>query len=344
MGARLVKLLGVLLILSAFAVALSRAPDRPVDTLVARWAPPPSEFIDLGGQLVHLRDVGPRGDPAPIVLLHGTGSSLHAWEGWVQALARHRRVITLDLPGSGLTGPWDGPRAGSDYRGDTLARFVIDLLDHLQVARAVIGGHERGGEVAWRLALQAPTRVLSLVLVAATGTQVGAEVVPLPWLIARTPPLDRVGRYLMPRELVAQGLAVAWADPSRIGTERVERHWELLLREGNREALGRMLRDDGSDIDESRLAAIAVPTLVLWGGRDRVVPPAAAAVFEARIRGSRVVRFDALGHVPHEEDPAATSGEVRRFLALDMPRAEAGHGDARATGAAQPSRTASTSE
>jgi hypothetical protein len=63
---------GMLLMLTALVLALSRAPDRPVETLVARWAPPPSDFVEVKGQVVHLRDEGPRDDAAPIVLLHGT--------------------------------------------------------------------------------------------------------------------------------------------------------------------------------------------------------------------------------------------------------------------------------
>ena len=83
MSGVLIRIVGVLLLLSALAIPLVRAPDRPVETLVARWAPPPSEFLDLQGQLVHYRDEGPKSDPAPVVLLHGTSASLHTWEGWV---------------------------------------------------------------------------------------------------------------------------------------------------------------------------------------------------------------------------------------------------------------------
>ena len=105
MLARLLRLFGVLLVVSAIALAFSRAPDLPVQSLVARWAPPPSDFIDVKGQLVHLRDEGPRHDPLPIVLIHGPSSSLHTWQGWARELRGQRRVISFDLPGFGLTGP-----------------------------------------------------------------------------------------------------------------------------------------------------------------------------------------------------------------------------------------------
>ena len=122
MKAWLVKLAGILLMLTALAVALSRAPDRPVESLVARWAMPPSDFVEVKGQVTHIRDEGPRDDPVPVVLVHGTSASLHTWEGWVQVLKTRRRVITMDLPGFGLTGPNDS----GDYRGDTYARFVLE--------------------------------------------------------------------------------------------------------------------------------------------------------------------------------------------------------------------------
>ncbi|MDH4062335.1 MAG: alpha/beta hydrolase, partial [Aquincola sp.] len=187
MTERLLKLFGLLLMASALAVALSRAPDRPVETLVARWAPAPSDFIEVKGQLVHLRDEGLRGDPVPMVLLHGTGASLHTWEGWVAALKARRRVISLDLPGFGLTGPFGGSYARDDYRGDTYARFVFDVLDAIGVQRAVVGGNSLGGEIAWRMATLAPQRVDRLILVDATGYDLAPESVPLGFRIARIP-------------------------------------------------------------------------------------------------------------------------------------------------------------
>jgi pimeloyl-ACP methyl ester carboxylesterase len=310
----LLRLLGLLLILTAVGIALSRAPDRPVQTLVARWAPPPSDFIEVKGQLVHLRDEGPRGDPTPLLLLHGTGASLHTWDGWVAALKLKRRVIRIDLPGFGLTGPFGGTYAADDYRGDTYARFVLDLMDALQLPRAAIGGNSLGGEVAWRAASLAPQRFAQLILVDATGYAFAPDEVPLGFRIARLPLANRVGEYLLPRAVVAASLRSVYGDPARVSDELIDRYFELALREGNRPALGLRLQQLEMGLHAERIRTLALPTLVLWGGRDRLVPPANGERFAADIRGAKLLVFDRLGHLPQEEDPAATAAATLAFL------------------------------
>ena len=310
----LLRLLGLLLILSSIGIALSRAPDRPVQSLVARWAPPPSDFINVKGQLVHLRDEGPRGDTTPLLLLHGTGASLHTWDGWVAALKVKRRVIRIDLPGFGLTGPFSGAYAPDDYRGDTYARFVLDLMDALQLPRAVIGGNSLGGEVAWRAVSLAPQRFAALILVDATGYAFTPEAMPLGFRIARIPLLNRIGEYLLPRAAVAATLRSVYGEPARINDELIDRYFELTLREGNRHALGLRLQQLEMGVHAERIKQLALPTLVLWGGRDRLVPAANGQRFAADIRGAKLVVFDTLGHVPQEEGPARTVAVVADFL------------------------------
>jgi pimeloyl-ACP methyl ester carboxylesterase len=311
----LLRLIGLLLIASAIGVSLSRAPDRPVQTLVARWAPTPlSDFIEVKGQLVHLRDEGPRADAAPLVLLHGTGASLHTWEGWVAVLRKTRRVITLDLPGFGLTGPFAGRYAADDYRGDSYARFVLDVMDALQVQRAVLGGNSLGGEIAWRVAALAPQRVDRLILVDATGYAFAPDDVPLGFRVAALPLVNRITEHLLPRALVAASVRSVYGDPSRVTEPLVDRYFELTLREGNRRALSQRVRQLEAGEHAERLKALTLPTLVLWGGRDRLVPASTAQRFASDIRGAQVVVFDELGHVPHEEDPVRTVQPVLAFL------------------------------
>lgn len=315
MIAWLLRAVGVLLMLSALALALSRAPDRAVQTLVARWAPPPSDFIDVHGMVVHVRDEGPRGDPLPLLLIHGTSSSLHTWEGWVRALKAQHRVISVDLPGFGLTGPFAGRYTPDDYRGDTYAKFVLDLMDTLDVPRAVIAGNSLGGEIAWRTAAMAPARVAGLVLVDASGPMFTPQSVPLAFTLSRVPLLNRLGEWVLPRALVTQGLVNVYGDPQKITDDLVDRYYELALRDGNRRALRLRLAQLAPGEGAERIATLKVPTLILWGGRDHLIPPEIGRQFELQIAGSQRVVFDALGHVPQEEDPAATVVPVKAFLA-----------------------------
>ncbi len=313
MKALALKLLGALLFLTALAMWLSRAPDWPVETLVARWAPPPSDFIEVKGQLVHLRDVGPRDDPEPLVLLHGTSASLHTWEGWVAALKAQHRVITLDLPGFGLT----GPNATGDYRGDTYARFVLDAMDHLQVPRFSIGGNSLGGEVAWRTALMAPERVAKLVLVDAAGLDFKPQSVPIGFLAANVPVLNRVFDWVLPRPIIVASLRNVYGDPAKVDDALIDRYYQLTLREGNRRALVQRFQQQRRGEDAARVRELKLPTLILWGGRDRLIPPEAGRRLQAAIAGSEFVVFDELGHVPQEEDPQRSVAAVLDFLQRD---------------------------
>jgi len=308
--ALLLRIVGALLLLSAVALALSRAPDRPVATLVANWALPPSDFVEVRGQVVHLRDEGPRDDPLPIVLVHGTSASLHTWEGWSKAFAGSRRIISFDLPGFGLT----GPNASGDYRGDTYARFVLDLMDQLKVQRFAVAGNSLGGEVAWRTALLAPQRVTKLILVDAAGPDFSSDSVPIGFLVARVPVLNRIFDWVLPRPMVVASVRSVYGDPSRVSEELVDRYYQLTLREGNRRALVQRFQQNRRGQDAERIRELKLPTLILWGGRDRLVPPSVAEQFKRYIAGSELVVFDELGHVPHEEDPLRTLVPAQAFL------------------------------
>ena len=300
------------MLLAALGFAATWEPDRPPAPLEARWATPPSTFIDDNGQRVHLRDEGPRADSSPIVLIHGTSASLHTWDGWAEQLRKRRRVIRFDLPGFGLT----GPNASGDYSDAAHARFVIDVADALGLARFVVGGNSLGGETAWRTALLAPQRVERLILVDAAGYAFVPESIPLGFRLAYSPATSWLVETTLPRALVESSVRDVYGEPGRVTPALVERYFDLTLRAGNRRALVQRLAQFVPGEDAARIRELKLPTLILWGGRDRLIPPANARRFSADIAGSELVLFDTLGHVPHEEDPAATLGPVRRFLGL----------------------------
>jgi pimeloyl-ACP methyl ester carboxylesterase len=303
--------LGLLALLVAGYVAFNWAPDRPVAQLTARWAPPPSTFVAIQGMQVHVRDEGRRDDPVPIVLLHGTSDSLHTWDGWVRALAGKRRVIRMDMPGFGLT----GPSPSGDYTIDGYVRFVSAVLDHFGVQRCVLGGNSLGGWVAWETALAEPGRVEALILVDAAGYAYRSQSVPIGFRIARIALLNRLVEVTLPRSLVEASVRDVYGDPGRVTRELVDRHYELALRAGNRAAVVQRFAEARPGMHEKRIRELRLPTLILWGGRDRLIPVEYGGAFQIDITGSRLVVFDDLGHVPQEEDPARTVAAVESFLA-----------------------------
>ena len=308
------RVFGVLMLVGALAFGATKAPDRPLQQLIARWALPPSDFIELGGQLIHLRDQGPADDPLPIVLLHGTSASLHTWEGWVRELQKARRVITFDLPGFGLTGPAEGGRYSGDYSEAAYVGITRALLDHLKLSRVVLGGNSLGGEIAWQLAAAQPSRVAALILVDAGGYASAPQSIPLAFKLARLPLLGQLSHFVLPRSLVESSVRNVYGDPAQVSAEVVDRYFELALREGNRAALQQRFEQMRPGRDVDRIKTLRLPTLILWGGRDRLIPPENGLAFARDIPGSRLLTFPTLGHVPQEEDPAATLVPVQEFL------------------------------
>jgi pimeloyl-ACP methyl ester carboxylesterase len=303
-------LLAAVVLVIAAVIAANWQPDRPVSALAERWAPPPSKFVKIAGMNVHLRDEGPADDPVPIILIHGTSASLHTWEGWVLALRAHHRVISFDLPGFGLT----GPSPTGDYTSQANVRFMRSLMDELGIQHCVLAGNSLGGSVALETAYAMPDRVEKLVLVDSGGYPTVSTSVPIGFRIARIPVLNRLMQSMLPRGLIEASLRNVYGDPDKVTPALVDRYFDMTLREGNRDALLRRFDQADFGSSASRIATLKLPTLIIWGGRDRLIPPNSAENFHRDIVGSQLVIFDDLGHVPQEEDPQRTVAAVEKFL------------------------------
>jgi pimeloyl-ACP methyl ester carboxylesterase len=302
---------GALLLLLAGFTALNWAPDRPVSELAARWAQPPSMFIDVAGMRVHVRDEGLRDDPVPIILLHGTSASLHTWDGWVRELEQDRRVIRVDMPGFGLT----GPTPDGDYTIAAYVRFATAVLDHFGIEHCVLAGNSFGGWVAWETALAQPGRVNALILVDSAGYAIRSQSVPIAFRIAQIPVLNRLMEVTLPRSMIESSVRNVYGHPDKVTPELVDRYYEITLRQGNRKSLVQRFVQAPLGIDEERIKELKVPTLIVWGGRDRLIPLEYAGLFNRDIAGSELVVFDDLGHVPQEEDAVRTVSAAKAFLA-----------------------------
>lgn len=295
---------GLLVVAGLIAVlwAVFATPDIPVATLKAKYANEASQFVEVSpGTTIHVRDEGPRSG-LPVVLVHGSNASLHTWEPWVARLtAKGYRVVTLDLPAHGLSGPTpEGLYTNAAYVG-----IVEKLVDRLQLTRFALGGNSMGGGVAWRYAVKHPERLAALILVDASGQPMPkGSSPPLGFRLARIPIARDILATVTPRGLIDSSFKQSVSNQAIATPAMVDRYWELLLYPGNRRAtVQRFGQYSGDDGEAAKLPALKVPTLILWGREDKLIPVSVAEWFNKQIPGSRVTILDGIGHIPMEEAP-----------------------------------------
>lgn len=308
-----------LLALLVAAFLILRTPDTDPSTMRAKYGGPPSQFVAIGGGVrVHLRDEGPRDAPA-IVLLHGSNADLHTWQPWVDALKRKYRVIRFDQVGHGLT----GPDPAGDYSRANYVADIREVADVLGLKRFILAGHSMGGKHALAFALAYPERLLGLVLVDASGIprldrakeqekERGAG--NIGFALARMPLVNRLVEQITPRFLIKQSLDQSVSVKSVVSEAAVDRYWELLRYPGNRRATLQRFALPYDPLGEAQIAAITVPTLILWGKEDRLIPVAAGRWLEKVMPNSTLVVYPGIGHLPHEEAPAATLRDLEPWL------------------------------
>lgn len=292
-------------------VAIFWAPDKPLPELIARWAKPPSSFLEVDGMQVHLRDEGPKSDLTPIVLLHGNSSSLHAWGDWATALRSQKRVIRMDLPAFGLT----GPNATDDYKITSYTQFVVNVMNAMDVEKFILVGNSLGGEIAWNIASKHPQRLEKLILIDASGYKFISTSEPVALKIARMPILGKLLEYILPRSIVEKSVRNVFGNPNKATDEIIDRVSDLTLRAGNRRVLPLRLAQRFTSNSEE-VKSITTPTLIIWGGQDRLIPVEVAQWFKRDIKDSKLAIFEQLGHVPHEEGPAETVNEAKKFIGI----------------------------
>jgi pimeloyl-ACP methyl ester carboxylesterase len=285
------------------------------EQLVGKYAGGASQFATLpSGASAHIRDEGNADGPV-LVLIHGSNASLHTWEPWVAELGGSYRIVSMDLPGHGLTGrvPDD------DYSREAMAGFVVEIMDALGIERFAVGGNSMGGGVSAMIALENPDRVSALLLVNSAGIPVARDDddVPLAFRVASMPVISKVMRYVLPRSMVEEGLQKVFVDQSKVTDEMVARYFDLSLHEGNRDATRIRFSQYANRNDEAfaaRLGEIAAPTLIMWGDKDGLIPVSAAHEFKARIPQAELVIYENVGHVPMEEVPERSAADVAAFL------------------------------
>jgi pimeloyl-ACP methyl ester carboxylesterase len=282
----------------------------PRDELRRRYTQSGSRFVKIMGADVHYVD---EGSGELIVMIHGFASSLHTWNRVADELRREYRVIRLDLPPFGVTGPL---RSGSGeietMNLPTYRRFIDTFLQALGISRATFIGNSLGGLIAWDYAVRHREAVERLVLIDSAGFPMKLPI----YIALFNSALVRVSSpWLLPEVIVKSAVRNVYGDPRKIDAVTLRRYVEFFHGEDTRTAIGKMVPTlDFKDVDTDVLKTLDVPTLVLWGAKDRWIPTAHAAEFASRIPGAKSVMYPGLGHIPMEEAPERVMADLRAFL------------------------------
>ncbi|MFJ9626928.1 alpha/beta fold hydrolase [Streptomyces sp. NPDC101175] len=284
---------------------MSERSQRRRQSRRTQWCAPDPDatFVSVDGLRVHYRRTG---QGRPVLLLHGSGSSLHGMEQVAELLSAtgEFEVVRPDLPGSGFT----GPRADRDYRVRTYASTLARFMAALGLPAYAVMGNSLGGNIAWNLALDHPERVTDLVLVNATGYP--EKSLPRGLRLARNPLLGPLLRRWLPRAATARNLrALVGPGSTLVDDDLVDRVHTLMSRPGNRSAFVDLANTQQAD-RSAEIARISVHTLVLRG------PGVDGQHFARDIPGSvELVHRDG-GHLLPEEDPHWVAGAAAHFLGV----------------------------
>lgn len=310
---RLFIVLTILFVILASGWFAMRRPDIPFDTLERYYASDSSQFLTLkDGLKVHYRDEG-NPDGEVLVLVHGFSASLHTWEPWVAELGGDYRLISIDLPGHGLTRNPAPENMTLPFFVDT----VGEVVEKLDVETFVFVGNSMGGATAWQFALRREEMLDGLVLVAASGWSNPETEGDRPLIFRLI--ANKYARALMKdfdlKALIRSGLRDSFVDQQLVTEEMVQRYASLSRGPGHREGiLALMSGGERQEASADSLAAIHVPTLVLQGAADNVVAPSGAPKFRDAIMDAELIVYEAVGHVPQEEIAARSAADLRDFL------------------------------
>jgi len=306
------KIYSALFVLSTFIFFIGctsmGALNTPVKKLIPKYTDAQSKFMKVDGMVVHYKD---EGTGPVLVLLHGFAASLHTWDGWVKNLKQDYRIIRLDLPGFGLT----GPRKDRDYSEKIYIKFLNKFFARLKIKKFFLVGNSLGGGIAWKYAVAFPERVNKLILIDSVGYPL-----PLPFILrlASNPLVRWIARGSMPKFLLDKGINQVFGDKSKATKKIKQRYFDLLMRKGNRNSfidICVMMRVKSKDKNLARdVKKITVPTLVMWGEKDEWIPFRIFKKFKKDLPNAYFKSYKDAGHTPMEEDPIKTSNDAKKFF------------------------------
>jgi pimeloyl-ACP methyl ester carboxylesterase len=300
-------IIAFVLIVWVLANVILYEPDIPLEQLKASYTTASSKFIDIDGMQVHYRI---EGEGEPLVLIHGTGSMLQTWDEWTTLLSRHYKVIRMDIPAFGLT----GPTTDGIYNDSMYVNFIEHFSKSIGLDSFNLAGNSLGGLIAWKYAAAYPQKVKKLILVDPGGFhEINDKGGSFIFKLAKNYPgfthlVSKIGTHF----IIEKTLHEVYYDDSKISGHKKTMYAELNRREGNRNAFIERRRSMRESREED-LKPITAPTLVMWGKEDVLIDVREAEHFKT-IPNASFVFYDKVGHCPEEEIPERSAADVMRFL------------------------------
>ena len=282
-------------------------PDKSKAELEKTYGSPKNAYVSALGVNLHYQDTGPSKNAIPIVFLHGFGASLQTWETWAQALSEDYRVISVDLPGFGLTG--EDP--SSIYTDQRSVEVLEAFLKELNIPKVVLVGNSMGGKFAWQFAARYPNQVAKLVLISPDGyASPGIEYGKKP----DVPAIADLYRYFFSKTFLAMNLEPAYANPNTLNDALVNRYYDLMLAPGVRGAILARMQQTVLQDPVPSLASIQAPTLLIWGEKDALIPISNSNDYLKVMPNAKRVSLPNIGHLPQEEQPSIGLAALKEFL------------------------------
>jgi len=312
---KFIKWLAIIVGIILLALITSYAPDTDKKKMIDKYGGEEAKFVQMaGGANIHYRDQGSKSAPA-LVMIHGMSSHLQTWEPLIAEMGDSYRILSLDLPGFGLT----GPNPTGEYGPNAYIEAVLAVMDDTNIDKATIVGNSMGGWTAWRMGLSHPNRTNGLVLLDPWGAPgKGKEKSNLAFKLMQSP----IGKALMPhftpRSIVKQSVLQSVERDEIVTPEMVDRYYELTRFPGNRKAsLDAMERSN--DLSAwSEISTLEMPVLIIWGREDRLIDVSRSEQFVEELNTEQLIIYDDVGHLPMEEVPSDVARDINLWWASEL--------------------------
>lgn len=283
--------------------------DISPDELKKKYGTAEDKYLAIEGMEVRYRD---EGEGPAVILLHGVCASLETWDGWTEKMKENYRVIRIDIPGFGLTGPAPDDNL---YKIENSVVFLDKFVSQLGLDEFYLVGNSLGGYISWNYSLKYPQKVKKMILIDSVGYP---QKLPRMLRFASNPLVRSTSRHMMPRSMLYKSVKQVYGDKSKVTPEVQERYFDFAMREGNKSSYVDIFvefrnNEDNEDLSKG-ISKIDVPVMVMWGTEDEWIPFENFDKFKKDLPSAQYVSYEGVGHIPMEEIPEKTVRDAMGFL------------------------------